>query len=139
MEYLIFTVLYRGFLSEPIDNWWTYDRDDLVAHLPNFTLPPQNGSTDHHFEVQSLGRAGSLTLGVESDSGKITKYVQTVTLSSKCSQLVSIYSANRVSIIISFVHSVILAVFSDVVGWIYFVAWSISFYPQIVTNYRRKR
>ncbi|XP_034488953.1 cystinosin homolog [Drosophila innubila] len=27
---------------------------------------------------------------------------------------------------------------SIVVGWIYFVAWSVSFYPQIWTNYRRK-
>jgi hypothetical protein len=24
-------------------------------------------------------------------------------------------------------------------GWIYFTAWSISFYPQIVLNYQRKR
>ncbi|XP_030247010.1 cystinosin homolog isoform X2 [Drosophila navojoa] len=27
---------------------------------------------------------------------------------------------------------------SIVFGWIYFVAWSVSFYPQIWTNYRRK-
>ena len=27
---------------------------------------------------------------------------------------------------------------SDIVGWIYFVAWSISFYPQIWINFRRK-
>lgn len=27
---------------------------------------------------------------------------------------------------------------SIVVGWIYFVAWSVSFYPQIVINYQRK-
>ncbi|KAH0951707.1 hypothetical protein HN011_000724 [Eciton burchellii] len=27
---------------------------------------------------------------------------------------------------------------SAVVGWIYFLAWSISFYPQIYTNYKRK-
>eukprot|EP00088_Acartia_fossae_P009114 TRINITY_DN14403_c0_g1_i1.p1 TRINITY_DN14403_c0_g1~~TRINITY_DN14403_c0_g1_i1.p1 ORF type:complete len:402 (-),score=58.95 TRINITY_DN14403_c0_g1_i1:157-1362(-) len=28
--------------------------------------------------------------------------------------------------------------FSTVVGWIYFVAWSVSFYPQIIENFRRK-
>ncbi|KAB7495043.1 Cystinosin-like protein [Armadillidium nasatum] len=27
---------------------------------------------------------------------------------------------------------------SDVVGWTYFIAWSISFYPQIMLNWRRK-
>lgn len=27
---------------------------------------------------------------------------------------------------------------SAVVGWIYFVAWSVSFYPQIYINYKRK-
>lgn len=27
----------------------------------------------------------------------------------------------------------------EITGWIYFVAWSISFYPQVFLNYRRKR
>ncbi|XP_029158823.1 cystinosin homolog isoform X3 [Nylanderia fulva] len=27
---------------------------------------------------------------------------------------------------------------SAVVGWVYFLAWSVSFYPQIYTNYKRK-
>jgi len=31
-----------------------------------------------------------------------------------------------------------LALISVVVGWIYFVAWSISFYPQMYENWRRK-
>nr|BAH71649.1 ACYPI006713 [Acyrthosiphon pisum] len=35
-------------------------------------------------------------------------------------------------------HSNELALFSVVVGWIYFVAWSISFYPQMYENWRRK-
>lgn len=30
-----------------------------------------------------------------------------------------------------FVHSLPLNVVIDVVGWIYFLAWSISFYPQV--------
>lgn len=28
--------------------------------------------------------------------------------------------------------------FSDIIGWVYFVAWSISFYPQVYTNWKRK-
>nr|XP_057929673.1 cystinosin isoform X2 [Doryrhamphus excisus] len=36
------------------------------------------------------------------------------------------------------VHSNVLAVFSQVVGWMYFVSWSVSFYPQVWDNWRRK-
>ncbi|XP_069784477.1 cystinosin isoform X2 [Narcine bancroftii] len=31
-----------------------------------------------------------------------------------------------------------LSLLSEVVGWIYFLAWSVSFYPQVVENWRRK-
>lgn len=31
-----------------------------------------------------------------------------------------------------------LIVISEVVGWIYFAAWSISFYPQIYINFSRR-
>ncbi|XP_008567050.1 PREDICTED: cystinosin isoform X1 [Galeopterus variegatus] len=36
------------------------------------------------------------------------------------------------------IHSNIVDVISQVIGWIYFVAWSISFYPQVIKNWRRK-
>ncbi|XP_042773292.1 cystinosin isoform X2 [Panthera leo] len=36
------------------------------------------------------------------------------------------------------VHSNIVSIINQVIGWIYFVAWSISFYPQVITNWRRK-
>lgn len=35
-------------------------------------------------------------------------------------------------------YSLELINISSVIGWCYFVAWSISFYPQIYTNFRRK-
>lgn len=35
-------------------------------------------------------------------------------------------------------HSYALNVFSMVIGWLYFLAWSISFYPQMYENWRRK-
>ena len=37
------------------------------------------------------------------------------------------------------VHSSVLSVINQVIGWIYFVAWSVSFYPQAWENWRRKR
>ncbi|XP_034946138.1 cystinosin homolog isoform X2 [Chelonus insularis] len=35
-------------------------------------------------------------------------------------------------------RSPVLYLLSEVVGWIYFLAWSISFYPQIYINWKRK-
>eukprot|EP00043_Microstomoeca_roanoka_P014851 m.148115 g.148115 ORF g.148115 m.148115 type:complete len:209 (-) comp16125_c1_seq15:1213-1839(-) len=36
------------------------------------------------------------------------------------------------------VASTALVTINQVIGWIYFVAWSVSFYPQILENFRRK-
>ncbi|XP_057570728.1 cystinosin isoform X1 [Hippopotamus amphibius kiboko] len=38
----------------------------------------------------------------------------------------------------SVIHSNTIGIINQVIGWIYFVAWSVSFYPQIITNWRRK-
>jgi hypothetical protein len=31
------------------------------------------------------------------------------------------------------------AIFSAIIGWAYFAAWSLSFYPQVYDNFKRKR
>lgn len=31
-----------------------------------------------------------------------------------------------------------ILIISSIIGWIYFVAWSVSFYPQLYDNFRRK-
>ncbi|XP_037736449.1 cystinosin isoform X1 [Chelonia mydas] len=36
------------------------------------------------------------------------------------------------------IHSNIVRIIDQVTGWIYFFAWSISFYPQVFENWRRK-
>ncbi|KAM9118075.1 cystinosin [Pangshura tecta] len=36
------------------------------------------------------------------------------------------------------IHSNIVRILDQVTGWIYFFAWSISFYPQVFENWRRK-
>ncbi|XP_040896045.1 cystinosin isoform X2 [Toxotes jaculatrix] len=36
------------------------------------------------------------------------------------------------------IHSNVVSVISQVIGWIYFLAWSVSFYPQVWENWRRK-
>ncbi|CAG9784867.1 unnamed protein product [Diatraea saccharalis] len=39
---------------------------------------------------------------------------------------------------ITVMHSHIISVISYIMGWIYFAAWSVSFYPQIYINFKRK-
>lgn len=48
-----------------------------------------------------------------------------------------ILSSPRIRFLV--IHSNVVSIVNQVIGWIYFVAWSISFYPQVVTNWRRKR
>ncbi|XP_071459463.1 cystinosin isoform X3 [Marmota flaviventris] len=36
------------------------------------------------------------------------------------------------------IRSNTISIINQVIGWIYFVAWSISFYPQVIKNWRRK-
>ncbi|XP_041791494.1 cystinosin [Chelmon rostratus] len=47
---------------------------------------------------------------------------------------------NSLSVRIRFmvVHSNILSIINQVIGWIYFLAWSVSFYPQVWENWKRK-
>lgn len=35
-------------------------------------------------------------------------------------------------------HSNVIDIISSIMGWIYFAAWSVSFYPQIFINFKRK-
>lgn len=45
---------------------------------------------------------------------------------------------NSVSFQIRVVHYLPLAIINAVIGWIYFAAWSISFYPQVYLNWKRQ-
>uniref|UniRef100_A0A914VLD7 Cystinosin homolog n=1 Tax=Plectus sambesii TaxID=2011161 RepID=A0A914VLD7_9BILA len=45
---------------------------------------------------------------------------------------------NKSGILLTVVHSYWLLTLCNIVGWIYFFAWSISFYPQIWLNFSRK-
>ncbi|KAM4739896.1 LOW QUALITY PROTEIN: cystinosin [Anableps anableps] len=63
------------------------------------------------------------------DVGQVTAY-----LFSNNTHLNSLSSRIRFIVI----HSNVLSVIAQVIGWIYFVAWSVSFYPQAWENWRRK-
>uniref|UniRef100_A0A8C5LZF7 Cystinosin, lysosomal cystine transporter n=1 Tax=Leptobrachium leishanense TaxID=445787 RepID=A0A8C5LZF7_9ANUR len=36
------------------------------------------------------------------------------------------------------IHSLSVDILGQIIGWIYFVAWSVSFYPQVFENWKRK-
>ncbi|ESN98363.1 hypothetical protein HELRODRAFT_84702 [Helobdella robusta] len=45
---------------------------------------------------------------------------------------------DRVLLQVTVVHHKEIILIQKIIGWIYFFAWSISFYPQVITNFRRK-
>lgn len=49
------------------------------------------------------------------------------------------FSKSDVYVAVAVVRSHVLSILVYIVGWIYFFAWSISFYPQIILNFQRKR
>ena len=53
--------------------------------------------------------------------------------------VILIYSSEKAFVRVNVIHSHLVNVISSIVGWIYFFAWSISFYPQIYENWKRKR
>ncbi|KAJ3599840.1 hypothetical protein NHX12_033794 [Muraenolepis orangiensis] len=77
----------------------------------------QQGSSSVTFEVKAHS-IGQVTVYLESNSSEI--------LSSSTRIRFAVVSSNTLTII------------NEVIGWIYFVAWSISFYPQVWENWRGK-
>lgn len=49
-----------------------------------------------------------------------------------------IFSVSTIYVRVLVAISSVLIYISSIIGWAYFVAWSVSFYPQIITNFRRK-
>ncbi|XP_039904289.1 cystinosin [Simochromis diagramma] len=81
-------------------------------------------------EVMMPVQATAVSFNVTAhDVGQVTTYL--VTNSTEL---------NSVPVRIRFivVHSNVLSIISEVIGWIYFLAWSVSFYPQAFENWRRK-
>lgn len=48
------------------------------------------------------------------------------------------HSVNQIFLRVTVAISTALIYVSEVVGWVYFAAWSVSFYPQVWVNYKRK-
>lgn len=91
------------------------DSSSLI-HLPEEVVLSA-GNTSATFEVQAK-KVGQVTVYLYSNTTEI--------------------ESMRTRIRFLVVRSNTLAVINQIIGWIYFLAWSISFYPQAYENWRRK-
>ncbi|XP_063408959.1 cystinosin-like [Mytilus trossulus] len=93
------------------------EKHNLIVPVPNVII---HGNTTKGVKVNITAvTAGHLTLRVNSSSPEIENL-------EKC------------FVRITLVHNKALVIINAVIGWIYFVAWSISFYPQVISNWKRK-
>jgi len=53
--------------------------------------------------------------------------------------LMLVFSIRDAFVRVTVMNSYAVDIISIVIGWMYFLAWSISFYPQTIENFRRKR
>ena len=86
---------------------------------------------------------GSITATVEShEAGNVVLYVDNSSVNDSMIILnedsPGYIDFQKAFVRVSVPHNPDLNYFSDVIGWMYFVAWSISFYPQTYLNYQRK-
>lgn len=97
----------------------TNNPEGYIGRLPNVTFSKQTGSGDQTRVIIINGRhQGHLVVTARSEQVNVS----------------SIYDF----LLIDIARSRTLNVFIQLVGWVYFFAWSISFYPQIILNFRRQ-
>ncbi|OWF56316.1 cystinosin-like isoform X2 [Mizuhopecten yessoensis] len=89
----------------------------LLGPLPDINITANN-SQGVQIRLTPV-HAGNLNVGVNSSSEELTGLKDTFV---------------RLSIF----HSSAIVYINIVIGWVYFVAWSVSFYPQVYENWKRK-
>lgn len=90
--------------------------DEVVKPLANFTVFSQATETSFIIEGENVN---SVIIGLYSNSSQFENLNETIL---------------RVSV----VHSLPVVTLTSIIGWVYFIFWSVSFYPQIWVNFRRK-
>ncbi|XP_042298309.1 cystinosin [Sceloporus undulatus] len=85
-----------------------------IVELPKEVIVAA-GLKETHFQVRAK------------DVGQVTVYLQS-----------NASNATRPRIRFLVLHSNAVRILDQVIGWIYFLAWSISFYPQVFENWKRK-
>ena len=86
----------------------------ILLSKSNLTLLPSLNSTSIEYFAKNVGSA-TFSFSFVDSSKLFSEYLQ-----------------------FSVVYLPVLQIISQVIGWIYFFAWSISFYPQVILNFYRK-
>ncbi|XP_062888867.1 cystinosin-like isoform X1 [Mobula hypostoma] len=84
-----------------------------IVELPENITLPFNSTSATVFQAKGVG-IGQVTVFLENSTRNLA----------------------RINFLV--MQSSALYLLSEVIGWIYFLAWSISFYPQVIENWRRK-
>ncbi|XP_052863703.1 cystinosin homolog, partial [Anopheles cruzii] len=117
-----FVAKVRGALAQTATLNFSTEHADLVEVSPrSFAInAPAGGYIDQDYEISLYGISpGQFDLVAE---------VLPKGLIDDAIAFIRVTVANSKAII----------VISDVIGWIYFAAWTVSFWPQMIINYRRK-
>ena len=94
------------------------DPHTYITNLPNITFTKQTGDDQTRVIIVTGKHQGHLVVTTRSEEVNIS----------------SVYDF----LLIDVARSRAINVFVQLVGWVYFFAWSISFYPQIILNFRRQ-
>lgn len=114
-----------------------YGTDEIIALHANATFTIKSEHGDERIWVNCT--RGSLVYdncAFDVDQAG-TVYVN-ITTQSIGVDILSDAATNDSLIRFEIIRSEGLYIFNEIVGWIYFVAWTVSFYPQIWLNYKRK-
>lgn len=101
---------------ESSNNLSTSQNTELIESLPNITAVKSQNLTWILLKALS---AGKVDVGINSSDPQFK-------------------NLNVTFLNIAIVHSHVLETVIIVIGWMYFAAWSISFYPQVILNFKRK-
>ncbi|CAF3706568.1 unnamed protein product [Rotaria sordida] len=115
--------LLKSDLTSPISLEFLYDGklDNVhgyINSIPNITFTNETIDDRSQFITITGRRPGHLVLTAQSSQINISSLVD--------------------FLLIDIARSHVLNIFIQIVGWIYFLAWSVSFYPQIILNFRRR-
>ncbi|XP_029906120.1 cystinosin [Myripristis murdjan] len=91
------------------------DYPSVITLPQQVVLPPETTSVSFEVTAHRVGQVTTYLLSNNTDVDSMTTRLRFMVI-----------------------HSNALSVISQVIGWIYFVAWSVSFYPQAWENWRRK-
>lgn len=118
---------YRGYLHSQLELIFDFDHNILNVTPTRLVLNPGNDSTS---KLSIVGLSLSSRTFIDLKDCFLTNGTRRI---GKCP-----FNQDDVFVRLVVARSSIISVLVIVTGWIYFGAWSISFYPQIILNWQRK-